>query len=117
MKTQTDKPNQTIALEFALLIEKLINQLDKLNQIDEMKISLENRLEKIEETVSAKSVDDYLEQFIPLERAIKLLGISKRQFYTLRKRGDIDFIKVGKKVFITRKIINDFMDRHTVKSR
>ncbi|PCJ27824.1 MAG: hypothetical protein COA97_02495 [Flavobacteriales bacterium] len=116
MRVKTDKPNEGIALEFAILIEKLINQLDKLNQIDEMKIMLENRLEKIEDILYAKNVDDYLDQFIPLERAIKLLGISKRQFYTLRKRGDIDFIKVGKKVFLTRRIINEFMDRHTVKA-
>lgn len=114
---KTDNPNQTIAIEFAILLEKLLSQLNKLDQIDEMKTMLENRLEKIEDIIYTKSVDDYLDQFIPLERAIQLLGISKRQFYTLRQRGDIDYIKVGKKVFITRKIFNDFMDSHTIKTR
>jgi len=69
MRTKNDESNQTLALEFAKLIEKLLTQLDKMNQLDEIKAIVEERLEKIEEIVNTKSVDDYLDQFIPLEKS------------------------------------------------
>lgn len=71
---------------------------------------------KIEEAVYAKNMDDYLDSFIPFDEVTRMLGISKRSFFSLRKKGSISFVKIGKKVFITKGMLNEFIDAHTIKA-
>ena len=75
-----------------------------------------NRLDKIEDHIYNKNNDSYLDTLVPIKEISSKLGISQRKLFDLRKRGEIDFVIIGKKIFITQKEIDLFIERHSTKN-
>ena len=96
------------------LIEKFGHLITMLEHLEKIPAIIET-LDKIEKAVYAKNMDDYLDSFLPFDKAIKALKISNRHYYTLRKAGAFPrYIRIGSKTYFTRKMINEFMDSHTI---
>jgi len=96
---------------FVSQIEKLAGILP---EIEEILRKIEKQNNRIEEAINARSVNDYQDQFIPLEAAIKILNVSRRRCQTMRKNGEIPYIKNGKKILFTRQSINEYMRIRTI---
>ena len=78
-------------------------------------ISETNRLLKsIDNQLGEKETDDFLDQFIPLETVLQKLNFSKRKWFYLRDQNELDFIQIGKHIYMTPKMIKDVMDKHTL---
>jgi hypothetical protein len=51
-----------------------------------------------------------LEEWIPRAAVMQFLGYKTTQMYHFLKSGKVKTVKVGKRIFVNRKSLNDFME-------
>ena len=101
-------------------IEKLTHIIEQLpKQIESLNSSLqgfESRLKKLEGTVYdeflVKSLKD---KYIPIDVIVRELGISKRKLFYMKERMELEFIALGKHLYVRDKELDRVMKEHTVK--
>lgn len=92
---------------------KLLNNLRYLSEIP----VLSEQIKSLEEQVYNKKLEDASEEYLPLDKVIQVLRISKRKMLQLRSQGKIAYIKINKNtIFITRAELTRFMSDHEVKA-
>jgi hypothetical protein len=92
---------------------QLLSKLEKLDLLDDIL----SRLDKVETVLRDRNDEAFLDDFIPLEKAIKLLGVSKRTFYTHRKNGKVSYRRVGKNIYLTKGDMQEFMNAHSIRAK
>ena len=81
-------------------------------KLEELKLQQEQLKRFIEE----EKMRDYLNEYIDLGQAQKMLNCKATTLEKLRNSGDIPYVKFGHKVLIRRQCIIDFLEKHTVRS-
>lgn len=99
---------------------KLINDISCYKEdIDEIKDLLNKSIErqtKLEEIVLNWLNERFLDEWIPLHDFLEKMGISLRTYYTWKSKGAFkELIKIGRKTYITRRMIKIIEREHTVK--
>lgn len=74
--------------------------------------TLEELKDKVER-LPAQEKDEWLDS----KAACEYLGISSRQFQKYRDERRIAFSQFGRKVYVKRSDIDNFLDKHRIKSR
>ena len=54
--------------------------------------------------------DQPLDQFIPIEEVINIIGLQRNTIYTLIKKGELKSIKIGARTVFSRAHIRQWMD-------
>lgn len=78
---------------------------------------LKSSLQDIKELIIQKKNDELADEWIPSEKARKMLGVSTKTWQTYRDKRIIPFSQRGRKIYISRRDINEYMESHLVKSR
>ena len=92
--------------------EKLPERDDLIPLIKEIKADLA----EIKEGIYNRNTDDIIGFLLPLEKAVATLHISKRQFHSLRAKGAIEYYRIGKKIYVSKKDLHSYMEAHKVLS-
>ncbi|MDH6308510.1 hypothetical protein M2451_000821 [Dysgonomonas sp. PFB1-18] len=83
-------------------------------------IFLDEIMEKIESLQSflSKKLEGNSDlEWIESDRARKIFGVCKKTWQTYRDRRVISFSQFGRKIYIHKNDLNNFMEEHKVKSR
>ena len=74
-------------------------------------------LEELKDKVELLPKQDNKDEWLDSKAACEYLGISGRQFQKYRDERRIAFSQFGRKVYVKRSDIDDFLDKHRIKSR
>lgn len=61
-----------------------------------------------------RNVQDYLNLLIPIKEISSKLGVSQRKLLDLRRRGEIEVVAIGGKLFVLQSQIDKFISEHTI---
>ena len=101
---------------------KFIQLLRNIDQIPQMAEDVKYIREFAEKQQQFnQTFDDYiknkfLDEFLPLKTAMKLLNISTFKWHILKRDRQISYYKIGRNILISRKHIQEYLNQHEVKS-
>src|SRR5437588_450502 len=72
-------------------------------------------IKQIKKLLQQKNESEFLNQFIPADKVVKELQISRKQFYNIRQNRLIGYHQVGRKIFVSRKSLTEYMEKHFIK--
>lgn len=83
-------------------------------EFEDLKTIFNERFEQLRLDINQQV--DFNKVFTP-KSAAEYLGITTRTLHTYKKKGLIDFVMVDGLIRYRKSAIDDFLDRHTVRSR
>lgn len=78
---------------------------------------IKNDLQEIKESFSKKKEEDFADSYIDSKQIPKLLNISLKTWQNYRDNRKIPFIQFGSKIWVKRKDLENFLDKHYIKSK
>jgi hypothetical protein len=77
---------------------------------------LEEKINQLESILKEKTEEELNSQWIESVKIPKILGISQKTWQTYRDKRLIPFSQIGSKIFVKRADLEDFMNKHYIKS-
>jgi hypothetical protein len=87
---------------------------DEVDELKEWRPSIDQRFDALIQMIHNRNNEDFLDDFVPLELALKKLNMSKRTLDSYREKGEIGYIKVGKKIMLLKTDIKEFLMTHYI---
>ena len=78
---------------------------------------IKDLLQEVKNTLQVKSSEEINAQWIESTEARKMLGVSQKTWQDYRDKRLIPFSQFGRKIYVRRADIEDFMERHYIKAR
>lgn len=78
---------------------------------------LKSSLQDIKDLIIQKKNDEFADEWISSEKARKILGVSTKTWQTYRDERIIPFSQRGRKIYVSRRDINEYMENHLVRSK
>ena len=72
--------------------------------------------QKFNQTIEDYVKNKYLDEFVDLSTALKMLNLGKTKWNLLKKNRQISYYQHGRKILISRKHIREYLNRHEIKS-
>lgn len=79
--------------------------------------NLHDTLEQIIDLITRRNADDSGSEWIESDEARKLLGISPKTWQNYRDQRLIPFSQIGRKIYVNRADLDDFLRKHRIASR
>lgn len=79
--------------------------------------SVQTTLQEVKDLLVTKKKDESNSEWIDSVEARKMLGVSPKTWQTYRDERRIPFVQFGRKIFIKRGDLENFMNQHYIKSR
>lgn len=79
--------------------------------------NLQDTLEQIIDLITRRNADDSSSEWIESEVARKLLGISPKTWQNYRDQRLIPFSQIGRKIYVSRADLDDFLRNHRIGAR
>jgi len=105
--------------ETEIKLIQLLRNMDMIPQIAKDIKDIREFAEKqqqFNQTIDDYVKNKYLDEFLPLKTALKLLNISTFKWHILKRDRQISYYQHGKKILISRKHIREYLNRHEIKS-
>ena len=80
-------------------------------------LNLHEKLDRLAELVTNRNADDRNSEWIESDAARKMLGISPKTWQNYRDQRVIPFSQIGRKIYVCRADLEDFMRSHYIKAR
>ncbi len=80
-------------------------------------LNLHEKLDRLAELVTNRNADDRNSEWIESDAARKMLGISPKTWQNYRDQRVIPFSQIGRKIYVYRADLEDFMRSHYIKAR
>lgn len=80
-------------------------------------LKLQEKISRLEEAVANRNADDRNSEWLESETVRKILGVSPKSWQTYRDQRLIPFSQIGRKIYVKRADLQDFMERHYIKGR
>ena len=80
-------------------------------------LSLHEKLDRLAELVTNRNADDRNSEWIESDAARKMLGISPKTWQNYRDQRVIPFSQIGRKIYVCRADLEDFLPSHYIKAR
>ena len=72
-------------------------------------------MEEIKSILTEKKDDDVSAMYVQAEKARLILGVSRKTWQEYRNKRDIPFIQFGRKIYVKKADLEDFMNKHYIK--
>lgn len=92
--------------------EVLISSPEAINKID----ALDQKVDRLLSILEKKEGDGEVNDFVTSEEARQMLGVSKSTWQTMRNNKRIPYSQVGRKIYVKRQDIIDYLNNHRVHS-
>lgn len=69
---------------------------------------------EIKEAIKGKAKEDCETEWLDSKSARLLLGVSAKTWQTMRDRRQIEFSQIGRKIYVRRAVINEYLKQHAV---
>lgn len=80
-------------------------------------LNLHEKLDRLAELVTNRNADDRNSEWIESDVARKMLGVSPKTWQNYRDQRVIPFSQIGRKIYVCRADLEDFMRSHYIKAR
>lgn len=80
-------------------------------------LALHEKLDRLAELVSDRNAEDRNSEWIESDVARKMLGVSPKTWQNYRDQRVIPFSQIGRKIYVCRADLEDFMRSHYIKAR
>ena len=77
---------------------------------------VKNDLQEMKELLKVKSADEISSQWVESTQVRKELGVSPKTWQNYRDRRIIPFSQVGRKIYVRRSDLQEFMEKHYISS-
>lgn len=79
--------------------------------------NLTDKLEQVERILNKKNEEDVNSQWIESTKAKEMLGVSQKTWQTYRDERVIPFSQFGRKIYVKRADLENFMEKHYISAR
>lgn len=79
--------------------------------------NITDKLEQVERILNKKNEEDVNSQWIESTKAKEMLGVSQKTWQTYRDERVIPFSQFGRKIYVKRGDLEDFMGKHYISAR
>ena len=80
-------------------------------------INLNEKLDRLADMVENRNIADRNAEWLESEKARQILGISPKTWQNYRDQRVIPFSQIGRKIYVSRADLDEFMRTHYIKSR
>lgn len=78
---------------------------------------LQSSIQELKEMLREKTADEINGQWVESTEARKMLGVSAKTWQSYRDKRIIPFSQVGRKIYVRRKDLEDFLNRHNINNK
>ena len=79
--------------------------------------TLLEKLQQVESVLSERKNQDFGDEWLESSKAREMLGVSQKTWQTYRDERRIPFAQFGRKIYVKRKDLEDFMNAHYICAR
>lgn len=74
------------------------------------------KLDNLEKLITDNSGHVYENEWLNSKQVKEALGVSQRTYQCYRDKGLIKFTQIGSKIYVKRKDLDDFLEKHALKA-
>lgn len=74
-------------------------------------------IQEMKEMLREKTTDEMNGQWVESSEARKMLGVSAKTWQSYRDKRIIPFSQVGRKIYVRRKDLEDFLNKHNINNK
>jgi excisionase family DNA binding protein len=79
--------------------------------------TLLEKLQNVESVLTEKKASDFGDEWLESSKAREMLGVSQKTWQTYRDERRIPFAQFGRKIYVKRQDLEDFMNAHYICAR
>lgn len=79
--------------------------------------TLLEKLQNLESVLTEKKASDFGDEWLESSKAREMLGVSQKTWQTYRDERRIPFAQFGRKIYVKRQDLEDFMNAHYICAR